>query len=76
MVRVGVISVVFGLTLGVASCGGGGGTPTATGAVTYWQDVAPIYTRSAASGCHQQGGIAPFRSRRLRRRRTTTQPTS
>ena len=60
MVRVGVISVVFVLTLGVAACGGGGGTQPATGAVTFWQDVAPIYN-SKCVRCHQEGGIAPFR---------------
>lgn len=59
MVRIGVISVVFGLALGVGACGGGGGTQTTTGAVTFWQDVAPIYN-SKCVRCHQEGGIAPF----------------
>lgn len=31
--------------------------PTAT---TYWQDVAPIYFERCV-GCHQEGGIGPFR---------------
>jgi hypothetical protein len=60
MVRIGVISIVFVSTLGVAACGGGGGTQTATGAVTFWQDVAPIYN-SKCVRCHQEGGIGPFR---------------
>src|SRR3954453_11856472 len=59
MVRIGVISMMLVLTLGVAGCGGGGGTQPATGAVTFWQDVAPIYN-SKCVRCHQEGGIAPF----------------
>jgi hypothetical protein len=59
MVRIGVISIVFVSTLGVAACGGGGGTQTATGAVTFWQDVAPIYN-SKCVRCHQEGGIVPW----------------
>jgi hypothetical protein len=47
----GVVGVVF------AACGGGSAPPA--GAVTYWQDVAPIIN-SKCLGCHQQGGVAPI----------------
>ena len=65
MNRLGVIFSVSSLTsllLGVAACGGGGGgsTPLVPGAVTFWQDVAPIYNTKCVR-CHQEGGIAPFR---------------
>jgi Copper type II ascorbate-dependent monooxygenase, C-terminal domain len=54
----------IGIGLGLASCGGDNAAaspPTTTpGAVTFWQDVAPIYN-SKCVRCHQPGGIAPFR---------------
>ena len=37
--------------------GGGGGSP----AVTFWQDVAPIYNEKCVA-CHQAGGLGPFAS--------------
>ena len=57
-----VISAVF---LGVfAGCGDGGdGTPSPDPArteVTYWKDVAPVLGQRCL-GCHQAGGVAPFR---------------
>jgi hypothetical protein len=41
------------------------GTPDASatteaGAVTFWQDVAPLYNEKCVR-CHQEGGIGPFR---------------
>ena len=63
-VRGAVISAVF---LGVfAGCGGDGGDGTPSGPdparaeVTYWKDVAPILGERCL-GCHQAGGVAPFR---------------
>jgi Copper type II ascorbate-dependent monooxygenase, C-terminal domain len=47
------------LSAGLGACGDGGTQKTA-GAVTFWQDVAPVYN-SKCVRCHQQGGIAPFR---------------
>jgi hypothetical protein len=61
-----VISAVF---LGVlAGCGGdgkdgsgdGSGTDPARAEVTYWKDVAPV-VGARCLGCHQSGGVAPFR---------------
>lgn len=43
---------------GGKSGNGGGGGP-ASSAVTFWQDVAPLYNAKCV-GCHQEGGIAPF----------------
>jgi hypothetical protein len=53
---------VVGLTLALSACGGGSGSnnPPTTGAVTFWQDVAPIYNQKCVR-CHQDGGIGPFR---------------
>src|SRR5262249_43823413 len=46
--------------LGGGSAGGAGGAASvAPGAVTSWQDVAPIYSEKCVP-CHQTGGIAPF----------------
>jgi hypothetical protein len=53
------IGVLGGLAIGLGGCGDDGNQKT-TGAVTFWQDVAPIYNTKCV-GCHQQGGIAPFR---------------
>ena len=59
--RTNPIVMVAAATLVLGACGGnGGGGQTATGAVTYWQDVAPIYN-SKCVRCHQEGGIGPFR---------------
>ena len=60
--RTNLFVVMVAATLGLGACGGNGsgGGQTATGAVTYWQDVAPIYN-SKCVRCHQDGGIAPFR---------------
>jgi hypothetical protein len=60
MVRTKLIVVAVTATLTVGACGGSGsGRQTTTGAVTFWQDVAPIYN-SKCVRCHQQGGIGPF----------------
>jgi hypothetical protein len=55
-----------GLGGAVAATGGaggmGGGAVTGAGgapAVTFWQDVAPIYNQKCVA-CHQAGGLAPF----------------
>ncbi|HEX2656861.1 MAG TPA: cytochrome c, partial [Polyangia bacterium] len=47
---------------GLATGGGGaaGGAGGTTGAVTFWQDVAPIYNAKCVA-CHQEGGLGPFR---------------
>jgi hypothetical protein len=45
------------LVMSAVGCGGGSGSTA--GAVTYWQDVAPIYNDKCVR-CHQPGGIAPF----------------
>lgn len=39
--------------------GTGDGDGDVEAAITYWQDVAPIYYESCVS-CHRDGGIAPF----------------
>jgi hypothetical protein len=51
----------------LAGCGGlpettspAGGTPDAAAPLTFWQDVAPLFSQRCVS-CHQQGGIGPFR---------------
>jgi len=53
-------SIGFALTVG--ACGGGDPAPTGsqTQAVTYWNDVLPVLERHCL-GCHQEGGIGPFR---------------
>jgi hypothetical protein len=50
------------LSLLLAGACGGSSAPTqmATGQVTFWQDVAPIYNQRCVR-CHQAGGIGPFR---------------
>lgn len=57
-------AAAFAIVIGgplVAGCSSDSspGTTTTTGAVTYWQDVAPIYNDKCVR-CHQQGGIGPF----------------
>ena len=61
------------MAIGVAGCGGGSGngsggsnggggsngTGGTAGAVTFWQDVAPIYNNKCVA-CHQTGGLGPF----------------
>ena len=54
----GVLTIGL-LAIGLVACGEDNKQQT-TGAVTFWQDVAPIYN-SKCVRCHQQGGIAPFR---------------
>lgn len=57
-----LVSLAFGSMFGLVACGGGNGNgsgQTNVGAVTFWQDVAPIYNTKCV-GCHQEGGIAPF----------------
>jgi Copper type II ascorbate-dependent monooxygenase, C-terminal domain/Copper type II ascorbate-dependent monooxygenase, N-terminal domain/Cytochrome C oxidase, cbb3-type, subunit III len=44
----------------LVACGKNDSPPTTTGAVTFWQDVAPIYNDKCVK-CHQTGGIGPFR---------------
>src|SRR5258707_986748 len=47
------------VAIGLGACGQS--TPTTTtGAVTFWQDVAPLYNNRCVR-CHQEGGIGPFR---------------
>jgi len=56
-------SLCLGLAMAGGACGGGNSSPTTTnppGAVTFWQDVAPIYNQRCVR-CHQEGGIGPFR---------------
>jgi hypothetical protein len=48
------------VAIGMGGCGADGGTQGTTAAVTFWKDVAPIYN-SKCVGCHQAGGIGPFR---------------
>ena len=48
------------LVTGLGACGSNSSTTTTTSAVTFWQDVAPIYNNRCV-GCHQNGGIGPFR---------------
>jgi hypothetical protein len=45
---------------GVDAGAGGTVTDPSTAALTYWQDMVPIFERHCLQ-CHQQGGIAPFR---------------
>ena len=52
---------VLGLVLLGASCSSDEKKPEPTGsAVSYWQDVAPIFEQRCLS-CHQEGGLGPFR---------------
>jgi hypothetical protein len=44
---------------GGGAAGGGGGGAAGMGGVTFWQDVAPLYSAKCV-GCHQEGGIPPF----------------
>jgi hypothetical protein len=46
--------------IAVAGCDDSKDVQSQTGAVTFWQDVAPIYNDKCVK-CHQQGGIGPFR---------------
>jgi hypothetical protein len=62
----------LGLATALAACGGGNGNGNGgnggsggssmqpPAAVTFWQDVAPIYNQRCVR-CHQEGGIGPFR---------------
>jgi hypothetical protein len=60
----------FALTLFLIACGSSSeGTPAVDASpaidaaptqLTYWQDVRPIFDAKCV-GCHQEGGIAPFR---------------
>jgi Copper type II ascorbate-dependent monooxygenase, C-terminal domain len=54
-----VVLALF-LASGLAGCGNDKSTATNVSAVTFWQDVAPIYNARCVR-CHQQGGIGPFR---------------
>ena len=50
------------LLLLLAACGGGDASDTQhtdLDAVTYWDDVAPLYMERCVA-CHQEGGIGPF----------------
>ncbi|MDB4981895.1 MAG: uncharacterized protein JWM82_2647 [Myxococcales bacterium] len=51
------LSLLAAATL--AACGSNATPPPTTGAVTFWQDVAPIYNDKCVK-CHQAGGIGPF----------------
>jgi hypothetical protein len=56
-----ILAMIAASTVAVGACGSNGGSQqTTTSAVTFWQDVAPIYN-SKCVRCHQDGGIAPFR---------------
>lgn len=60
--RLGVLALTLS-TLAVAGCRADD-APTEIGdgdelAITYWQDVAPIYFENCVS-CHREGGIGPF----------------
>jgi hypothetical protein len=59
---VGMLTLMLTLTLalGLAGCGNDKSTTSNVGAVTFWQDVAPIYNAKCVR-CHQEGGIGPFR---------------
>ena len=55
----------LGIFAVVTGCGGDGmgppsGPDPARAEVTYWKDVAPILG-ARCLGCHQAGGVAPFR---------------
>ena len=56
-----LVSVLL-LTVSAMACSesSSSNTPPTTGAVTFWQDVGPIYNEKCVR-CHQEGGIAPFR---------------
>jgi len=56
---IGVLTIGV-LAIGIAACGDNNNNQETTGAVTFWQDVAPIYNQKCVR-CHQAGGIAPFR---------------
>jgi hypothetical protein len=61
----GISAVLLGVFAVVTGCGGDGmgppsGPDPARAEVTYWKDVAPILG-ARCLGCHQAGGVAPFR---------------
>jgi hypothetical protein len=58
----GGVVLAGALVLAGSGCGSDASTtPTkATSALTFWQDVAPIYGAKCVK-CHQDGGIGPFR---------------
>ena len=58
--KTGVLCVFAFVAMGLAACGSDRKPATTTGALTYWQDVAPIYNNRCVR-CHQEGGIGPFR---------------
>src|SRR4051812_1574541 len=58
--RSAIFTLLMATTAALAACGGDSPSSTTTGAVTYWQDVAPIYNDKCAK-CHQADGIGPFR---------------
>lgn len=58
---VGVTPGTGGVPGGAGAGGGGSGAAGGNGApaVTFWQDVAPIYNQKCVT-CHQPGGLGPF----------------
>src|SRR4029453_14773029 len=53
-------STLAPLVLLFAACTSSENTGPASGALTFWGDVAPIFNDKCVK-CHQAGGIAPFR---------------
>jgi len=54
------LAILVPLALSLAACGNSNDPNPTAKAVTFWQDVAPIYNNKCVR-CHQQGGIGPFR---------------
>jgi hypothetical protein len=57
--RVLALSLSFTLAA-LSGCGGDSQPTTTTGGLTFWQDVAPVFSQRCVS-CHNSGGIGPFR---------------
>ena len=54
-----LVPVLLATAASLVGCGGDSSPSTTTSAITFWDDVAPVYNDKCVK-CHQAGGIAPF----------------